>query len=57
MLIFSKRVRGEMLFKREEDNGLDRQLGKPRVVYDPFFFYFVFGGARVVYRGVTVKDF
>ena len=25
------------LSKREDDNGLNRQLGKPRIVYDPFF--------------------
>ena len=25
------------LFKEEDDNGLNRQLGKPRIVYDPFF--------------------
>ena len=37
------------LFKEEDYNGLIRQLGKPRIVYDTFFF---FGeGAGVVYRG------
>ena len=24
--------------KREDDNGLNRQLGKPQIVCDPFFF-------------------
>ena len=50
LLIFSK---------REDDNGLNRQLGKPRIVYDPFF---LGGGGEEargrsgVQRGVTVKD-
>ena len=26
------------LFKGEEDNGLNRQLGKPRIVFDLVFF-------------------
>ena len=34
--------------KREDDNGLNRQLGKPRIVYDPF------GGKWCIER-VTVK--
>ena len=37
--------------KWEDDNGLNRQLGKPRTVYDPFFVWGGGGGAGVVYKG------
>ena len=57
LLIFSKGYVVRCLSKREDDNGLNRQLGKPRIVYDPFFFGGGGQGAGVVYRGgVTVKD-
>ena len=48
-LIFSKRVRREMPSQREDDNGLNRQLGEPRIVYGVRSI-FVWGGG-MVYRG------
>ena len=44
----------DVFSKREDNYGLNRQLGKPRIVYNPFFFLGGGGGgggAGVVYRG------
>ena len=42
--LFKKGTWRDVFSKREDDNGLNRQLGKPRIVYDPFFVVVVGGG-------------